>query len=337
MAPALTAEPLSPKEKLTSSASPATGTRQSVRKLEPANSGSGGTGADSGIGSDTVKKPAIIATTTNTTTAVGVGVLAASSTRVTRSKDSAQRTNSPSAVQQPNNKRKANNNNNNTHNRSNNSEVKPSDDQMGLSAAATHTSNDGGNASASSSSGNETAAAAVEGNANNVPASNPVDAAMPAPAAGDEHNNNCKDNSTAELLANLTSDFKETITAEMCLRKTLPDVSLSKEQPIVAGATEATASTVSHDSSSSSGSKSAAVPMEHVNTVPVLAPTSGPLKEPEAEVAAIIASLTSPPATPLEAVIAQSQGAKVEQLSASIAQENTEDASEIHDSIEGKS
>lgn len=38
-----------------------------------------------------------------------------------------------------------------------------------------------------------------------------------------------KDNSTAQLLADLTINFEETISAEICLRKTLPDVSLGKE------------------------------------------------------------------------------------------------------------
>ncbi|XP_034488559.1 uncharacterized protein LOC117792499 [Drosophila innubila] len=235
MAPALTAEPLSPKEKLTSNASPATGTRKSVRKLESPNvSGGGGSG-----GNDTAKKPttATVAATgvaTITTITTTAGVAATTTTRVTRSKDAAQRIGSP-VVPVTANKRKSSNNNNTHNNKNNNSscssgsgsEVKPGNDQMGLSAAATHTSTDGNAASTSNSSSSDATAATSDAAADAAAAVNAVD----------EHNNNCKDNSTAELLANLTNDFEEAITAEICLRKTLPEVSLSKEQPAAATAT----------------------------------------------------------------------------------------------------
>ncbi|XP_030239060.1 uncharacterized protein LOC108660037 [Drosophila navojoa] len=212
MAPALTAEPLSPKEKLTSNASPATGTRQSVRKLDSP--------------SETAKKPISLTTTT----------------RVTRSKDAAQRMGSP--IVQVNNKRKPNNHTNNN----NNSEAKTVEHQMGLSAATTHTSSDGsaGVSSNSSNSGsiniNDAGVAAA--------AAATVTPAATAENSSAEHNNNCKDNSTAALLANLTSEFEEAITAEICLRKTLPEVSHSKEQPAeteaAAAAAVAAAAAIAH-------------------------------------------------------------------------------------------
>lgn len=191
MAPALTAEPLSPKEKLTGNASPATGTRQSVRKLDSP--------------SDTAKKPISLTATT----------------RVTRSKDAAQRTGSPIVQVNNNNKRKPNNHssNNNSSCNSTNNEAKSVEHQMGLSAATTHTNSDGSAAASSSSSSsniNDAGETSASATVDNSPA---------------EHNNNCKDNSTAELLANLTSELEEAITAEICLRKTLPEVSHSKEQP----------------------------------------------------------------------------------------------------------
>ncbi|XP_017847407.1 uncharacterized protein LOC108603263 isoform X2 [Drosophila busckii] len=192
MAPALTAEPLSPKDKLTSNASPATGTRQSVRKLD----------------NETSKKPTAAAKTLLT--------IKATTTRVTRSKDAAQQLSNSNS---PNNRRKANS--------SNSIEPKPSDDQMGLSTAATHASSDSTAASSSSSS---------------VTPQLPAAAVTVADVAHAEHNNNnntCKDSSTTaeQLLANLTSNFEEAITAEICLRKTLPEVSISKEQPNVTSVT----------------------------------------------------------------------------------------------------
>ncbi|KAH8311592.1 hypothetical protein KR044_007118 [Drosophila immigrans] len=211
MAPALTAEPLSSKEKLTSTASPATGTRQSVRKLEsPSGGGGGGIVATSETTTLTLtKKPTVAATPP-----------AATTTRVTRSKDAAKRTATPPV--QPtsvnnNNKRKSNNNNNLHNNNNSNSEVPANNDQMGLSAAPTHSSSSGSNNDSSNAAASTSTAT--------------VDATVVA-----EHNNNCKadSNSTAELLANLTNDFEEAITAEICLRKTLPEVSLSKEQPAAA-------------------------------------------------------------------------------------------------------
>ncbi|XP_030375951.1 uncharacterized protein LOC115625161 isoform X2 [Scaptodrosophila lebanonensis] len=222
MAPALTAEPLSPKEKLTSTASPAT--RQSSRKLEITQSASASNNSNSSSDNNSnntataaVKKSAIPT------------ALSTTSTRVTRSKDAAQRQASPIVVT-PNNKRKVNNNNiSSSSNIQNNTSggganIKPQiNEQMGLSAANAHTTT-------SASESIAIAAVNTTGNNDSVigPSTPPPPVALVATA---EHNNNnsSKDNSTAQLLADLTSDFEEAITAEICLRKTLPEVSLGKE------------------------------------------------------------------------------------------------------------
>uniref|UniRef100_A0A6P4DUQ4 Uncharacterized protein LOC108037111 isoform X2 n=1 Tax=Drosophila rhopaloa TaxID=1041015 RepID=A0A6P4DUQ4_DRORH len=182
MAPALTAEPLSPKEKLTSTASP------SARS----SSESGGVlgGAAGGA-----KKPATPTPATATTRVTRSSAAAAS---LAASPQQHQLRSSPAI----NNKRKS-------------IGVKASNDPMGLSTAPTPHSS-------SSSNPNPTTDAAV------------------ASTSTVEHNNNNsststsnsstpKDNSTAQLLADLTINFEETISAEICLRKTLPDVSLGKE------------------------------------------------------------------------------------------------------------
>ncbi|KAL7727291.1 hypothetical protein ACLKA6_016043 [Drosophila palustris] len=209
-------------------------------------------------GKDTSKKTT--ATATVTATAVGAATTAAgivATTRVTRSKDAAQRTGSPLVQVPANNKRKSNNNNTHNNSSGSGSEVNPSNDQMGLSAAATHTSTDGSAASTSGSSSSSDATAAVTA----------LDATAAVDDATVEHNNNsCKDNSTAELLAKIqmTNDFEEAITAEICLRKTLPEVSLSKEQP-AGGATadlgqliEPMSMSEAHSQSSSTSSAAAA-------------------------------------------------------------------------------
>ncbi|XP_060649678.1 uncharacterized protein LOC132786926 isoform X6 [Drosophila nasuta] len=270
MAPALTAEPLSSKEKLTSTASPATGTRQSVRKLESPSGGGGGGSATS----DTTKKPTVAGATTP-----GSG---STTTRVTRSKDAAKRTVSPSVqttvatTNNHNNKRKSNNNNN-LHNNNNSrsySEVLPaSNDQMGLSAATTHTSsssNDGSAAAATNSSGGGNVAS---------------DATVDATVVAAEHNNNCK-----ELLANLTSDFEEAISAEICLRKTLPEVSLSKEQPATTAAVTASdsmsvsmAAEETQAQSTSSTVAAAAAPVTEASTLPPPSPSTSSNHTPTAD------------------------------------------------------
>ncbi|XP_051864186.1 platelet binding protein GspB isoform X1 [Drosophila albomicans] len=270
MAPALTAEPLSSKEKLTSTASPATGTRQSVRKLESPSGGGGGGSATS----DTTKKPTVAGATTP-----GSG---STTTRVTRSKDAAKRTVSPSVqttvatTNNHNNKRKSNNNNN-LHNNNNSrsySEVLPaSNDQMGLSAATTHTSsssNDGSAAAATNSSGGGNVAS---------------DATVDATVVAAEHNNNCK-----ELLANLTSDFEEAISAEICLRKTLPEVSLSKEQPATTAAVTASdsmsvsmAAEETQAQSTSGTVAAAAAPVTEASTLPPPSPSTSSNHTPTAD------------------------------------------------------
>ncbi|EDV93499.1 GH18240 [Drosophila grimshawi] len=231
MAPALTAEPLNPKEKLTSIASPATGTRQSVRKLDAPTSG--GSGSATVTATATAAAAATAATTTpNTTTKI-------TTSRVTRSKEAAKRTGSPSVQQvnnnnNNNNKRKSTNNNNNHSSSSSSlsisSELKTAEVQMGLSTATTHSSSDGNAAvavAAAAAAATTTSAAATSSSCSDSAAP----AVVVAAAASEEHNNNCnKENSAAELLAHL-SDFGEAITAEICLRKTLPEVSISKEQP----------------------------------------------------------------------------------------------------------
>ncbi|XP_017083714.2 uncharacterized protein LOC108116378 isoform X3 [Drosophila eugracilis] len=176
MAPALTAEPLSPKEKLTSTASP------SARS----SSESGGVGG--AIGG--AKKPATPTPATATT-------------RVTRSSTAAASVAVPSQQRSSpaiNNKRRS-------------GVIKANNDPMGLSTAPTP-----------HSSGTP----------------NPTTDAPVASTSTVEHNNNSsststchsstpKDNSTAQLLADLTINLEDTISAEICLRKTLPDVSLGKE------------------------------------------------------------------------------------------------------------
>ncbi|XP_068154296.1 uncharacterized protein nsl1 isoform X2 [Drosophila tropicalis] len=171
MAPALTAEPLSPKEKLTSTASPA------VR-----NDSSGSATGDS---ASSTRKPSTPTPATATT-------------RVTRSKSAS--STSIAQANNNNNKRKSANNNRTS-----------SNDPMGLSTAPIH---------ATTTTAAAQPAAAI---------STDVVASTSQDPPTEQNNNDNKDNSTAQLLADLTSDFEEAISAEICLRKTLPEVSLSKE------------------------------------------------------------------------------------------------------------
>ncbi|KRK03742.1 mucin-5AC isoform X8 [Drosophila yakuba] len=179
MAPALTAEPLSPKEKLTSTASP------SARS----SSESGGVGGAVGL----VKKPATPTPATATTRVTRSSAAAAS---VTASPPQQQRS-SPAI----NNKRKS-------------GSVKANNEQMGLSTAPTPHSTSSPNPSTDPA---VASTSTVEHNNNNSNSTSASNSSTP------------KDNSTAQLLADLTINFEETISAEICLRKTLPDVSLGKE------------------------------------------------------------------------------------------------------------
>ncbi|KAH8363087.1 hypothetical protein KR084_005229 [Drosophila pseudotakahashii] len=184
MAPALTAEPLSPKEKLTSTASP------SARSSSESGAGVGG------LAGGVAKKPATPTPATATTRVTRSSAAAASASPQQQPPPQQQQQRSSPAV---NNKRKWRSN-----------------DPMGLSTAPTPHS---------SSTPNTTADAAVaststvESNNNNNNNS----------STSTSHGSTPKDNSTAQLLADLTINFEETISADICLRKTLPDVSLGKE------------------------------------------------------------------------------------------------------------
>ncbi|XP_033232821.1 uncharacterized protein nsl1 isoform X3 [Drosophila pseudoobscura] len=228
MAPALTAEPLSTKEKLTSAASP----------------------------SVVVKKPATPTPATATTRVTRSSKEAAASAAAAAAKAAAvvipQRV--PSS-RISNNKRKLSVGNNSSSNKQQNN------DPMGLSTAptphtTTTTTTGSGVAEAEAEAEAEAATgggvppivdAAVastsatgllESQSPALPQSDSQSTDVPSVTPTIENNNNNnnnsgrsprKDNSTVQLLAGLTSNFEETISAEICLRKTLPEVSLSKE------------------------------------------------------------------------------------------------------------
>ncbi|XP_022213382.2 mucin-5AC isoform X2 [Drosophila obscura] len=242
MAPALTAEQLSTKEKITSVASP----------------------------SVVVKKPATPTPATATT-------------RVTRSSKEAAATAAAAAkaaavvLPQRNpssrisNKRKLSGGNN-----SSSSNKQQNNDPMGLSTAptphtTTTTSTGSVVAEAEAATGagvppiidaavaSTSATGLLESQSAVLQQSESTPSTDVSPAADTiEHNNNNSsssspskdDNSTAQLLADLNSDFVETISAEICLRKTLPEVGLSKEPtpsavaPTEAEAAEAVAETI---------------------------------------------------------------------------------------------
>ncbi|XP_034132898.1 platelet binding protein GspB isoform X5 [Drosophila guanche] len=244
MAPALTAEPLSTKEKLTSAASP----------------------------SVVVKKPATPTPATATTRVTRSSKEAAAAASAATKAAAAVVPQRVPSSRISNNKRKLSGGNNSSNKQQNN-------DTMGLSTAPTpHTTTT--TTTTTTSTGSVFAEAEAEAEAAtgaSVPPISDADVAStsatvllesespapqesespapqesesPAPQESDsppstdvppatatiEHNNNnssgsraSKDNSTAQLLAHLNSDFVETISAEICLRKTLPEVSLSKE------------------------------------------------------------------------------------------------------------
>ncbi|XP_017118916.1 uncharacterized protein LOC108140567 isoform X1 [Drosophila elegans] len=222
MAPALTAEPLSPKEKLTSTASP------SARS----SSESGGIG---GVAAGVAKKPATPTPATATTRVTRSSAAAASVAA------SPQQRSSPAS----NNKRKS-------------ISVKACNDPMGISTAPTPHSS-----SSSSSNPNSTTDAAVASTStvehnNNNNSSN---------STSSSNSSTPKDNSTAQLLADLTINFEETISAEICLRKTLPDVSLGKE-PSTPASVLAVATSSANSGSGLSGdtSVSSAVELPKIET-----------------------------------------------------------------------
>ncbi|XP_016952536.1 uncharacterized protein LOC108026222 isoform X3 [Drosophila biarmipes] len=185
MAPALTAEPLSPKEKLTSTASPSA--RSSLE--------SGGIGGGGAAGGAVAKKPATptpaTATTRVTRSSAAAASVASSPQQQTPQQQQQQRS-SPAV----NNKRKWRSN-----------------EPMGLSAAPTPHSSSAPNTTAEAA---VASTSTVENNNNNSSTST-------------SNSSTPKDNSTAQLLADLTINFEETISADICLRKTLPDVTLGKE------------------------------------------------------------------------------------------------------------
>ncbi|KAH8336281.1 hypothetical protein KR074_007166 [Drosophila pseudoananassae] len=194
MAPALTAEPLSPKEKLISTASPSASIRSSSSSGGDS-SGGGGVGVGGGgiaTGPGLAKKPS-------------TPIPATATTRITRSASAAQQR-SPIVINN-NNKRKS-------------SSIKSTNDTMGLSTAP----------NPHSSSTTEPVVASTSDSINS--------------AANSTSTSPLKDNSTAQLLADLTINFEETLSAEICLRKTLPEVSLGKEPATSTAVTSASSESV---------------------------------------------------------------------------------------------
>ncbi|KAL9895452.1 non-specific lethal 1 isoform 1-T6 [Glossina fuscipes fuscipes] len=191
MAPALT-EPLSPKEKLTSSAvtARATPTTRSSKKPEP-------------LTNKTNNNFNVVKSTTNTRekrTRAGTLVQnPSSSKRLTRSRDAQQPCHSSRVIS---------NNNNNKIKINKFPAVVKNNEQMGLSAALLNPNNN-----SNKNKGNK--------NNNN---SNINDTILESKASA-EKSIDCQDNSTAQLLADLTN---EAITAEICLRQQLKDVNLVK-------------------------------------------------------------------------------------------------------------
>ncbi|XP_017141486.1 mucin-5AC isoform X6 [Drosophila miranda] len=224
MAPALTAEPLSTKEKLTSAASP----------------------------SVVVKKPATATPATATTRVTRSSKEAAATAAATAAKAAAVVIPQRVPSSRISNKRKLSAGNNSSNKQQNN-------DPMGLSTAPTpHTTTTtttgsgvaeaeaeaeaatgGGVPPIVDAAGASTSATGLlESQSPALPQSDSQSTDVPSVTPTIESNNNNnnnsgrsprKDNSTAQLLAGLTSNFEETISAEICLRKTLPEVSLSKE------------------------------------------------------------------------------------------------------------
>uniref|UniRef100_A0A1A9Z6H4 PEHE domain-containing protein n=1 Tax=Glossina pallidipes TaxID=7398 RepID=A0A1A9Z6H4_GLOPL len=193
MAPALT-EPLSPKEKLTSSAvtARATPTTRSSKKPEP-------------LTNKTNNNFNVVKSTTNTrekrTRAGTLVQFPSSSKRLTRSRDAQQPCHSSRVI--------SNNNNNNNKIKINKfPAVVKNNEQMGLSAALLNPNNNSNK---------------NKGNKNNNNSN--INDTISESKTSAEKSIDCQDNSTAQLLADLTN---EAITAEICLRQQLKDVNLVK-------------------------------------------------------------------------------------------------------------
>ncbi|KAH8265307.1 hypothetical protein KR038_003781 [Drosophila bunnanda] len=214
MAPALTAEPLSPKEKLTSTASPSARS-SSLDSGTVAGGGTGGIGPGSVTKKPSTPTPATATTRVTRSREAAAVAAAAAAAAAGASASSPAATIPPLRSSQPNNKRKSGGN-------------KPSNEPaMGLSTAPTPHSS-----SSSASAGSSTPDAATA-------------STSATPAVVEQNNNSStththssspKDNSTAQLLADLRS-------AEICLRKTLPEVSLGKEPATTPAAATSSSST----------------------------------------------------------------------------------------------
>ncbi|KAH8243266.1 hypothetical protein KR032_006067 [Drosophila birchii] len=223
MAPALTAEPLSPKEKLTSTASPSARSSSSDSRAA-AGGGTGGAGPGSVAKKPSTPTPAT-ATTRVTRSREAAAVAAAAAAAAAGSPAL-----SPAATipqlrsSQPNNKRKSGGN------------KLSNEPAMGLSTAPTpHSSSSSSSAGAGPSTPDASAASTSASPAVVEPNNNS--------STTNTHSSSPKDNSTAQLLADLTINFEETISAEICLRKTLPEVSLGKEPATTPAAATSSSST----------------------------------------------------------------------------------------------
>ncbi|KAH8288433.1 hypothetical protein KR054_002695 [Drosophila jambulina] len=242
MAPALTAEPLSPKEKLTSTASPSARS-SSTDSGALAGGGTGGAGPGSVAKKPSTPTPATATTrVTRSREAAAVAAAAAAAAAAGASASSPAATIPQLRSSQPNNKRKSGGN-------------KPSNEPaMGLSTAPTpHSSSSGASAGPSTPDvavASTSAAPAVVEQNNNSSTTN-------------SHSNSPKDSSTAQLLADLTINFEEAISAEICLRKTLPEVSLGKE-PVTtpAAATSSSSTTESPGVSGEAAVEDQSIPAE---------------------------------------------------------------------------
>ncbi|KAH8389384.1 hypothetical protein KR200_002326 [Drosophila serrata] len=222
MAPALTAEPLSPKEKLTSTASPSARS-SSLDSGSVAGGGTGGAGPGLVAKKPSTPTPATATTrVTRSREAAAVAAAAAAAAAAGASPSSPAATIPQLRSSQPNNKRKSGGN-------------KPSNEPaMGLSTAPTpHSSSSSASAGSSTpdaATASTSATPAVVEQNNNSSTTHP-------------HSSSPKDNSTAQLLADLTINFEEAISAEICLRKTLPEVSLGKEPATTPAAATSSSST----------------------------------------------------------------------------------------------
>ncbi|XP_070143194.1 pneumococcal serine-rich repeat protein isoform X3 [Drosophila kikkawai] len=243
MAPALTAEPLSPKEKLTSTASPSA-------RSSSSDSGAVAGGGTGGAGPGSVAKKPSTPTPATATTRVTRSREAAAVAAAAAAAAAGGLASSPAATipqlrsSQPNNKRKSGGN-------------KPSNEPaMGLSTAPTpHSSSSSASAGPSTPDAGvaSTSASPAVVEKNNNSSSNTTNT----------HSSSPKDNSTAQLLADLTINFEEAISAEICLRKTLPEVSLGKEPATTpAAATSSSSTTESPGVSGEAAAEDQSIPAE---------------------------------------------------------------------------